>query len=67
LKVFKVKFFGTIQVWEEDKESPIVEIPQPYSYEQLGKKLFGKENPASLDAVKRVLKRKQEERRLRNY
>ena len=45
-------------VWEEDKESPIVEIPQLYSYEQLGKKLFGKENPTILDAVKRVLEEK---------
>lgn len=45
-------------VWEEDKESPIVEIPQPYSYEQLGKKLFGKGNPTILDAVKRVLEEK---------
>ena len=45
-------------IWEENKESPIVEIPQPYSYEQLGKKLFGKENPTILDAVKRVLEEK---------
>ena len=45
-------------IWEEDKESPIVEIPQPYSYEQLGKKLFGKENPTVLDAAKRVLEEK---------
>ena len=42
-------------VWEEDKESPIVKIPLAHSYEQLGKKLFGKENPTILDAVKRVL------------
>jgi len=46
-------------IWEEDKESPIVEIPQPYSYEQLGKKLFGKENPTVLDAVERVLEEKE--------
>ncbi len=42
-------------VWEEDKGSPIVEIPEAYNYEQLGKKLFGKENPTILDAAKRVL------------
>ena len=42
-------------VWEEEKESPIVEVPQPYSYEQLGKKLFGKGNPTILDAVRRIL------------
>lgn len=46
-------------VWEEDKESTIVEIPLAYSYEQLGKKLFGKENPTILDAVKKVLEEKE--------
>ena len=46
-------------IQEEDKESTIVEIPLAYSYEQLGKKLFGKENPTILDAVKRVLEEKE--------
>ena len=50
---------GKVKIWEEDKESPIVEIPQPYSYEQLGKKLFGKEKPTILDAVERVLEERE--------
>ena len=46
-------------VWEEDKESTIVEMPLLYSYEQLGKKLFEKENFTVLDAAKRVLEEKE--------
>lgn len=59
-----------IEVWEEKTSTIPVVVTPPYEYKQMAKKLFGKENPTLLDAVKRVIempKGREKVQKLVNY